>query len=115
MELQFGHYFDNIGNMEIKTRALKKADSEPADACWLDTLTEPILEALTQLPRSVVAESLGSVKIADCCRHGSSRLASPHVRLLRALSQHRTRHCRCLQKGHHPAVICYGSHGSGDA
>ena len=101
--------------MEIKRCEVETTGSEHADACWLDALTEPVLEALTQLPPSIVAESLGSVKIADCCRHGSSRPGSAHVRLLRALSHSRTRHCRCLQEGHHPAVICYGSHGSGDA
>ena len=113
-ELRFRQYFDNIGNME-RTHALRHAGSETAAGCWLDALTEPVLRGLTELPQSVVAESLRSVKTADCCRHGGSRLGSPHARLLRALSQHRTRHRRCLQKGHHPAVICYGSHGSGDA
>lgn len=99
----------------MRTDTRRPAGSETAGACWLDALTEPVLRGLTELPQSVVAESLGSVKIADCCHHGSSRPGSPHARLLRALSHHRTAHCRCLQRGHHPAVICYGSHGSGDA
>jgi len=99
--------------MEIKTRRLERADPESADACLLNVLTEPILVALTRLPRSVVAESLGAAKIAERCHHGSSRRGSPHVRLLRALSRHRTRR-RCPQEDRHPRVICYGPHGSGD-
>ncbi|MXW39155.1 MAG: hypothetical protein F4Z65_12945 [Acidobacteria bacterium] len=99
--------------MEIKTRKLERADPESADACWLDVLTEPILAALTRLPQSVVAQSLGSAKIAERCHLGSSRRGSPHVRLLRTLPRHRTRR-RCRQEGRHPRVICYGPHGSGD-
>jgi len=91
---------------------LERADPESADACWLDVLTEPVLAALTRLPQPVVAESLGSAKIAECCHLGSSRRGSPHLRLLRALSRHHSGRCR--QEGHHPRVICYGSHGSGD-
>ena len=100
--------------MEIKTHKVETADPESADACWLNALTEPVMEALTGLPRSVVAESLGGVKIAELCHHGGVRRGSPHARLLRALSRRRTPRRRCPQEGHHPRVICYGPHGSGD-
>ena len=100
--------------MEIKTQRLETANPESADACLLNVLTEPVLAALARLPRSVVAESLGAAKIAECCHLGSARHGSPHVRLLRALSRHGTRRRRCQQADDHPRVICYGPHGSGD-
>jgi hypothetical protein len=98
--------------MEIKTPDPRVTRSESADHCWLDALTEPILDALTQLPGPIVAESLGRTRLAAWCRHGRSRAGSPHSRLLRTLSRHGRRHCRCVEKDHHPAIICYGPHGS---
>ena len=78
-------YFDNIGNNEIKTyRNFEMVDSGSADGCWVDALTEPIVEALTRLPRSVLANDFRSAGTAVCCGHGSSRVGSPHARLLAA-------------------------------
>ena len=105
--------FDNIGNMKATThRNFEMVDPGSADGCWVDVLTEPIVEGLTRLPRSVLANDFRSVGTAVCCGHGSSRVGSPHVRLLRTLSRQRTRHCRCLEENHHAAAPCPESHRS---
>ena len=105
--------FDNIGNMKATThRNFEMVDPGSVDGCWVDVLTEPIVEGLTRLPRSVLANDFRSVGTAVCCGHGSSRVGSPHVRLLRTLSRQRTRHCRCLEENHHAAAPCPESHRS---
>ena len=65
-------------------RNFEIVDSGPANGCWVDVLTEPIVEALTRLPRSVLANDFRSGGSAVYCGHGSSRVGSPHARLLTA-------------------------------